>query len=172
MEFNSGIPYSVAFASLRYGTELFTVKEGLETIGTKPMRRITRAPDATVSLEQIKELVYYREQDGMNFSAFGSATESQVLGIPVHDLQKQNEFLITRAEDEGRPHNAHDEVEHYHYFLMAAWPSGGMSWDDARREPELRKEYNTLLRGKGRHPHAIRGDRQYGVKGVRANLSW
>lgn len=59
---------------------------------------------------------------------------------------------MTKAEDEGVRHNAHDEVAHYHTLFMMEWSSDGMSWKEAREDDEKRKKYNELLYQKGRPP--------------------
>jgi hypothetical protein len=68
-----------------------------------------------------------------------------VLSIKVHDLQKQRHYLISRAGDEGVPHNAYDEVNYYLSMLQMNWSSEGMSWLEARGDPEIRMRYNSLL---------------------------
>jgi len=72
--------------SAAFGTEFYTVPEGLLMATPKLLRGIDRPPDSVKTLNEIKALCKKRFFEGHVFWAFGSAVERELLEIPVNDL--------------------------------------------------------------------------------------
>jgi hypothetical protein len=112
-EFNDAGAYIVAMSSKKFGKEKFIIKEGLE-LATPTQIINLKTHDYTVRpLKDIVELVQQRSESGMEFWAFGKAYEERTFKISVNELQDQIYWLVTRAEDEGLPHNGTSETHHY-----------------------------------------------------------